>query len=131
MPPLFRKSSCLAIADAKLASCGRGRTGSAVRRNGQVARVVRESRPNGRAVAACPRHDAETVQNLGGEQSGYAIAPWIKVSSAPPGRLRPPRFWTVSEQHGHMRADPSAPSSLSFRGSSVSPSLAQSETFAR
>jgi hypothetical protein len=27
-----------------------------------------------------------TVLNLGGEQSGYAIAPWIPVSSAPPGR---------------------------------------------
>jgi hypothetical protein len=38
--------------------------------------------------SASPR---ETVQNLGGEQSGYAIAPWIPVSSAPPGRASTPQ----------------------------------------
>ena len=33
----------------------------------------------------------ETVQNLGGEQSGCAIAPWIPVSPAPPGRAATPQ----------------------------------------
>jgi hypothetical protein len=33
----------------------------------------------------------DTVQNLGGESSGYAIASWIPVSSAPPGRASTPQ----------------------------------------
>ena len=34
---------------------------------------------------------SETVQNLGGEQSGYTIAPWIPVSPALPGRASTPQ----------------------------------------